>query len=299
MNENWIETFLSLVETKNISDTATRLYLAQSTVTNRLLSLEDYLGFDLFLRGKGKKEMMLTIPGANFLPLALELKNLFNLSSRMQFEEYGFLIRLSVPNSVIDTFLSHFTNFLENQMDIKFHLNISTEHSDYIYEEIYKNKLDIGIVTKELKYENVEVKKLLDVPLYLIQANDKRVSLSQPAGELVYKEHICIPWGVNVDQWITKNFPNRGMPLLRTDSALFSFPLLKDQRWFFAPKTYFDVVPEYINFSYAYGEDFPTYQLYVISNSATFKRQDGNYYRHFIKLLESYCNFYHLEEKYT
>ena len=57
MNLAEIETFLTIVNTKSITRTADLLFLSQPTVSHRLTSLENELGFPLVIRQKGHKQV--------------------------------------------------------------------------------------------------------------------------------------------------------------------------------------------------------------------------------------------------
>ena len=63
MNLAEIETFLTIVNTKSITKTADLLFLSQPTVSHRLTSLENELGFSLVIRNKGHKQVELTPNG--------------------------------------------------------------------------------------------------------------------------------------------------------------------------------------------------------------------------------------------
>ena len=63
MNLAEIETFLTIVNTKSITKTADLLFLSQPTVSHRLTSLENELGFSLVIRNKGHKQVELTPKG--------------------------------------------------------------------------------------------------------------------------------------------------------------------------------------------------------------------------------------------
>lgn len=67
MNLAEIETFLTIVNTKSITRTADLLFLSQPTVSHRLNSLENELGFPLVIRNKGHKQVELTPKGMDFV----------------------------------------------------------------------------------------------------------------------------------------------------------------------------------------------------------------------------------------
>ena len=60
-----VETFLSIVRQKSLSKAATELFLAQSTVSQRLHKLEDEFGGPLVSRKQGVNEVVLTPKGSS------------------------------------------------------------------------------------------------------------------------------------------------------------------------------------------------------------------------------------------
>lgn len=70
MNIPGIETFLAIVETGSISNAAEKLFLSQSTVSNRLDILEEDLGMTLIKRYRGKRYITLTAKGEEFMFVA-------------------------------------------------------------------------------------------------------------------------------------------------------------------------------------------------------------------------------------
>lgn len=74
MNSEGIKTFIMLSKLKNFTRTAERMYVAQSTVTNRIAELESETGQKLFVRRQGGVE--LTEEGQLFLSYALRINEL-------------------------------------------------------------------------------------------------------------------------------------------------------------------------------------------------------------------------------
>ena len=74
MNSDGIKTFIMLSKLKNFTRTAERMYVAQSTVTNRIAELENETGQKLFVRRQGGVE--LTEEGQLFLSYALRINDL-------------------------------------------------------------------------------------------------------------------------------------------------------------------------------------------------------------------------------
>ena len=65
MDTTTLRTFIALAQIKNFTKTAQQLFVAQSTVTNRIRDLEMELGVPLFIRSH--KQVDLTPSGQKFL----------------------------------------------------------------------------------------------------------------------------------------------------------------------------------------------------------------------------------------
>lgn len=63
MDTTTLRTFIALAQIKNFTKTAQQLFVAQSTVTNRIRDLETELGKSLFVRNH--KQVELTPAGKN------------------------------------------------------------------------------------------------------------------------------------------------------------------------------------------------------------------------------------------
>lgn len=105
MHESWIETFLAIAETRNITDASSKLYLSQSTVSTRLKQLEDYLGYKLFLRNKGLTKIELTERGEAFLPLANEFVKLTNKMKESEFTSSKIKTSIAATNSIMQSII--------------------------------------------------------------------------------------------------------------------------------------------------------------------------------------------------
>ena len=81
-----VETFLSIVRQKSLSKAATELFLAQSTVSQRLHKLEDEFGGPLVSRKQGVNEVVLTPKGKQFLEVAYQMLALWQQAETMSKE---------------------------------------------------------------------------------------------------------------------------------------------------------------------------------------------------------------------
>ena len=80
MDTQNLRTFLTLANVKNFTQTANLMYIAQSTVTNRIAELEKEVGKPLFIRSK--KNLSLTREGLLFQDYARRIIDLEEMSIR-------------------------------------------------------------------------------------------------------------------------------------------------------------------------------------------------------------------------
>jgi LysR family transcriptional repressor of citA len=142
MNTDTLYTFVQLANYKNFTQTANRLYVAQSTVTNRISELEAELGKPLFIRSK--KQLKLTDEGEHFLSYAKRILELENLAK----EEVGTLnrfeysLRIGTTNTIYDCYLANKTvEFIHSRSDVK--VNITIGHSLPLIQMLLDKAFDI------------------------------------------------------------------------------------------------------------------------------------------------------------
>lgn len=143
MNTETLQTFVQLANYKNFTQTAGKLYVAQSTVTNRIFELENELGKQLFLRNK--KNLSLTAEGEHFLAYAkriLELENqaVKEVGAMNQFEHS---LRIGTTNTIYDCYLADKTvDFISHNPGTK--LNITIGHSLPLLQMLLDKTIDLA-----------------------------------------------------------------------------------------------------------------------------------------------------------
>lgn len=142
MNTDLLNTFIQLSDYKNYTQTANSLFVAQSTVTNRILELEAELGKPLFIRSK--KQLQLTEEGEHFLPYAKRIIELENLARKeiITLNQYKHSIRIGTTNTIYDCYLTSKTvYFINNNPDIK--INITIGHSLPLLQMLLDKAIDM------------------------------------------------------------------------------------------------------------------------------------------------------------
>lgn len=171
MNSDGIRTFIMLSKLKNFTRTAECMYVAQSTVTNRIAELESETGKKLFARRQGGVE--LTEEGKLFLTYAqriIELEESFvrEVNATARYEKQ---LRAGVINAAYESGLyPYFRNFFESRKDVS--LKIVLGHSVDLLQMLQDRIIDVAFCYLPLKKTGFVSKKF---------SSDKLVLLSSPS----------------------------------------------------------------------------------------------------------------------
>ena len=77
MTQLEIEAFLNIVKYGSITKAAEVLYISQPALSRRIKSLENELQYELFIRQKGIRNVILTPQGEAFIPIAEKWQQLW------------------------------------------------------------------------------------------------------------------------------------------------------------------------------------------------------------------------------
>ncbi len=171
MNSEGIKTFIMLSKLKNFTRTAERMYVAQSTVTNRIAELESETGQKLFVRRQGGVE--LTEEGQLFLSYALRINELeesfvqeVNAAAR-----YEWTLRIGAINAVYESSLYPLiSRFFRLRKDVA--VKVTLGHSADQLQMLQDGLIDVAFSYLPLKKTGYESKKF---------SSDRLVLLASPA----------------------------------------------------------------------------------------------------------------------
>lgn len=144
MNLEDIEIFLSTARTKNISKTATDMYMSQSTLSHRLITLEKELGITLFNRSKGKRIMELTQQGKDFISVAEQWIVLWNETKRIRDRGNRISFSIGAVASLSQHLFMPIYKRLQEHNEPSVDLSIKSVTSNSLYSSIENYEFDIG-----------------------------------------------------------------------------------------------------------------------------------------------------------
>lgn len=137
-----LKTFIVLAKTKNFTRSASQLFVAQSTVTNRINELEKELQITLFSRNNRSVE--LTLEGEQFLIYAENVINLTNssLAEICSIKKYEDHVRIGSADSIYAIHLAQpILNYKNTHANDSIKISIGT--SSNLLEQLQNNILDI------------------------------------------------------------------------------------------------------------------------------------------------------------
>ena len=154
MTEREIEAFLTIVRTGSISAAAEVLYVTQPALSRRVRALEQELGYQLFIRKKGLRNIELTAEGKTFISLAERWKTVWNESRALKDMDRSGVFHIGSVGSV-GTYLMPMVleRFMEKNPDCS--LNFHQCHSFEGYKYVEDGSLDLALVSDDMFSQDV------------------------------------------------------------------------------------------------------------------------------------------------
>jgi len=203
INPTWLKTFCTLVEVGHFTQTANKLFMTQSGVSQHVKKLEAQLETELLIRD-GKSFSLtdagyqLNQKGRELLRSSEELETLIK-----QDEQYEGRIKIASPGSIG---LKLYPYLLEVQhcypkliIDYGFAPNHSIEH------ELAERQIDLGIITKLSEHSHLTSQKIATEPLALVTASTIKEINWENLIELGFISHPDAAHHGNI--LLSKNFP--------------------------------------------------------------------------------------------
>lgn len=162
LNLSEIKYFLEVCRTGNMTKAASRLGIAQPSLSLAIQKLENQLGAELFFRSR--KGVELSIPGKKLLSQSqalIEMWEQVKSSTMSSANEATGMIRLGCHPSVALYTLPHFMpNFLKDNPGI--HMELQHDISRVITQKVIDFQLEMGIVVNPQKNPDLIIQKLLE-----------------------------------------------------------------------------------------------------------------------------------------
>jgi DNA-binding transcriptional LysR family regulator len=213
-----IEAFLVLCKHKNISKAAAELFISQSSLSERLKTLENKLNCMLFLRGKGIREITLTPEGHTFHALAIQYQEILEKMHEVGKPKTSPLLRITSFNSVGSYILApvyeHFNQkFPHVQLVIQ---DLSTQEACIQMEH---GNTDLAFTTEHLNTDQIHAAAFLSEPMVLVCSESSSYPDAVSLDMLSPKDEVHISWSKDFNRWYQACFGTHADQHIRIELA--------------------------------------------------------------------------------
>ncbi|MEH7342513.1 LysR family transcriptional regulator [Bacillus sp. JJ1532] len=217
MKKEYIEAFLEIVKTLNITKASENLHLTQSALSNRLKLMEDELGTQLIIRFRGNRFIELTKQGEEFIEIAERWMLLFNETKKLKHNHVASLIIGSVDSFHNTVLYPIYLQISENDTPVA--LQVRTHQSMELYKFIENREIDVAFVSFERNVKNVVVEPIFKQRMCIAIniGNKEKKSIGHPS-QLDPSKEIFMNWGKEFEHWHNKWWGDSFSPQLETDS---------------------------------------------------------------------------------
>ncbi len=240
-----IRTFIVLAHTRNYTRAASQLFVAQSTVTNRINELEKELGFPLFNRTN--RSVDLTPEGEQFMIYAEKVTELTDttlaeISSSQKYDNY---LRIGCADSIYE---GHLAPLIQKHRIThpRDYLKISIGLSEHLLEQIQNDMLDVVFTYLPLRRNSLHCKQYKQDTLVLVtDIKNEKYKKGIRVEQILEEKYLMCNFALqDVGQYIRKLFPKYHQFELEIDDCMKIVPyLIHQDNYTFLPK---DMADPYI-----------------------------------------------------
>lgn len=238
MNNEQIETFLTVVEMGSLRKAAQALYVEQGTVSRRIVELENEMKVQLLYRQKGIRSISLTQHGELFLPIAQQLSMLYKDAMNLENSQTIKKLRVSATNAVTeDLLLPFYKKYMEMHRDVE--LYTQCEHFKEIYQMVESQRCDIGFVTSTYQYPNVTTELLRSDRFVVVCHSTHPFAKSHRKSDLADVDEIYAVYSMDYENWHANMFPYASRRKITFGTLSMYKELLKDDfnTWVILPQS--------------------------------------------------------------
>ncbi len=187
INQMWLQTFCTLVEVGHFTQTAEKLFMTQSGVSQQIKKLEQHLQVDLLIR-EGKS-FSLTPEGTRLYKQGkLLLQNFATLEqSLIENNQYEGTINIMSPGSIGLKLYPYLLDFQRQHPELIFNYQFAPNHS--IENAVINHQCDIGLMTIAPQQSHIRAQHIATENLALVTASNIDVCNWQQLTSLGFVSH--------------------------------------------------------------------------------------------------------------
>lgn len=149
-----IESFLAIIEASSFAKAAERLFITQPTLSHRIQTLESELGFPLFVRKRGERQVELTDEGRRFVRIAETHIRLLAESKALSAQPFFPSFRIAATQTLSAYILpTVYEKFVARNLPV--FIELQTLHYEECFKAIENRSTDVAFVSRVLASSKV------------------------------------------------------------------------------------------------------------------------------------------------
>lgn len=215
-----IEAFLTIAKYGCISRAAEGLFVTQSALSRRLGTLEEELGYRLFVRSRGVRGLELTPQGQEFMNLAEKWKQLWREAEEIKNHQSLATFRVSAVDSVSTNIMPGvYHSFLVQYPEVR--VSIETYHSHEAYGCVERGNIDLAFISNNMYSANIDTIPAFSERMLFVCGGQAGYPDTVHPATLRPEREIRVSWGPDYDTWHSYWFGNGKRPRLFLDKLSF------------------------------------------------------------------------------
>ncbi len=234
-----IEAFLAVVKYGTLSTAAQNLYITQPALTRRIQIMEEELGYPLFIRRKGYREVQLTREGAEFYHIAWKWQRLWEETNSITVNKDRETLAVASVDSLNHNMLCElFLKFTEMGYLLRLYNAFSEDAYQYMERGIY----DLAFITLQ-DYTQPLPDRTQIRPAYgeaFVVASCQELPNENgwvDLSALQEEKEIFVAWNKEFKAWHADHFNELISPVVILEHAILASYFLQGDYWTFATYT--------------------------------------------------------------
>lgn len=196
-----IEAFFEVIKAGSISSAAQNLYITQPALSRRIKTLEDELGYSLFSRKKGQRNIELTAKGEAFVSIARKWLSIWQEARELNSLDNSNILNVASVGSVSSYILPHVFEKIAKMAGDTIRICFHNYHSFESYQYVANGLIDIALISDDIYYKGVETIPAFQEHMVLVSNNSKRYPETIHPQMLAPHQEIRLPWNPEYDVW--------------------------------------------------------------------------------------------------
>lgn len=200
MTNSEINAFVVVCKEKSISKAADKLFISQSSLSTKIKTLEKELGYQLFERGRGQRNIKLTNEGVAFYDLALKYNEIVDSMMTLANKKDPSSLTISTVNSMGNyLFAQAYDSFMKENPQIA--LKIQDHNTHEAYESLAKGYTDIAFTIKRLDYTGIDAYPIFSEKMEFVCSKDSNLPDVVNFKDLDISNEIFVSWSDTFTDW--------------------------------------------------------------------------------------------------